>query len=97
MNDQLRLFGNVPEQEPEFTADAAEETRLTHKEWLCEIDAIFKALPTLVPFKKQQLLHEAMQLCEELGDEQSWREYKATLEHLQRTQFKKKLKRGTRG
>ncbi len=82
-------------QEPEFSL--IEEKRLAYKERLCEIDTILRALPTLVPFKKQQLLHEAMQLCEEMGDEQSWREYKATLEHLQRTQFKKKLKRGTRG
>lgn len=93
MNDQLRLFGDLPEQEPEYIPSMTEEKRLAHKERLCEIDAIFHALPTLVAFKKQQLLHEAMQLCEELGDEQSWREYKIALEQLQRAQFKKKAKK----
>jgi hypothetical protein len=44
------------------------------------------------PHKEQQLLHEALDLCEDLGLSMDWRIFKKRLERLQRSAIENRKK-----
>ncbi len=59
---------------------------------LTELDKLLDGRTKHTPDVEQKLLHEAMDLCEDLELDRAWYRFKALLERLQRAEVQKKLK-----